>query len=171
LLAPAAAIAVMLIPGIRRRTVAQVATALVIVAIGTFGYGAWRLAADPSDPSGGTDRRGVGEHRRRCQLVVYPGDPTVLANCTKQVTAAAESGAQVVLLPEQIIDVDATALVTLQAKLQAIATSNNIQLVAGSAVFGEGGNDHNRALVPHPDGVQAITSDWCRASVAAGGAC
>ena len=158
LLAPAAAIAVMLSPGISRRTVVQVATALVMVAISTFGYGAWRLSADPS-----------GQAAVRIAVVSAntdddarwssPGGPTILANYTNQITAAAEAGAQVVLLPEKIIDVDATALANLQAELQAIATSNNVQLVAGLTVFGDGGNDYNRALVLHPDGSAPTSYD------------
>ena len=61
-------------------------------------------------------------------------EPTILANYTKQITAAAKAGARVVLLPEKIIDVDATALPTLQAELQAIATNHKVQLIAGLAV-------------------------------------
>lgn len=158
LLAPAAAVAVMLSQGIRRRTVVQVATTLVIVAIGTFGYGAWRLSADPS-----------GQAVIRIAVVSAnteddarwstPGGPAILANYTKQITTAAKAGAQVVLLPEKIIDVDATALATLQDELQAIATSNKVQLVAGLTVFGDGGNDYNRALVLHPDGSTPTSYD------------
>jgi apolipoprotein N-acyltransferase len=158
LLAPAAAIAVMLSPGIRRRTVVQVATALVIVAIGTFGYGAWRLSADPSDQAA-VRIAVVSANTDDDSNWSSPGGPTVLDNYAKQITVAAKAGAQVVLLPEKIIDVDAAALVTLQAKLQAIATSNNIQLVAGLAVFGDGGNDYNRALVLRPDGSTPTSYD------------
>ena len=67
--------------------------------------------------------------------------------------------ARSVLLPEKIIDVDATASATLQAELQAIASSHKVQLVAVLAVFGDGGNDYNRALVPHPDGSTPTSYD------------
>jgi apolipoprotein N-acyltransferase len=49
----------MLSPGISRRTVVQVATALVMVAISTFGYGAWRLSADAVATLTGELRPGI----------------------------------------------------------------------------------------------------------------
>ena len=124
LLAPAAAIAVMLSQGIRRRTMVRVATALVIVAVGTFGYGAWRLSADVSDQTA-LRIAVVSANTEDDARWSTSGGPKILANYTEQITVTAE--------------------------LQEVTTGNKIQLFAGLAVFGDGGNDYNRALVLHPD--------------------
>jgi apolipoprotein N-acyltransferase len=156
LFTPAAAIAVM--AHAPRRTVLQVAIALSLVAIGTIGYGAWRLTGDESTQavkvaiisasSGQDDTRWSG-----------PNGPTILSTYAKQIEGAAAKGAQVVVLPEKFIDVDATALPDLQRQLQKIATSTEVELVAGLTVFGDHGKDYNRALVLHPNGSTPLSYD------------
>jgi apolipoprotein N-acyltransferase len=152
LFTPAAALAVM--ARAPRRTIAW----LALVAVGTIGYGAWRLTGDTSTQavkvaiisasSGIDDASWSG-----------PNGPTILSAYARQVEAAATKGAQVVILPEKFIDVDATALPDLQRQLQKVATSTKTQLVAGLTVFGDHGNDYNRALVFHPTGGAPLSYD------------
>jgi apolipoprotein N-acyltransferase len=152
LFTPAAAIAVM--AQAPRRTAAW----LALVALGTIGYGAWRLTGDVApqavkvaivSASGGEDdTRWTG-----------PSGPTILATYAMQIESAAAKGARVVVLPEKFIDVDATALPDLERRLQTIATSTKVELVAGLTVFGDHGNDYNRALVFHPNGGAPLSYD------------
>ncbi|MEU4391536.1 nitrilase-related carbon-nitrogen hydrolase [Kribbella sp. NPDC023855] len=156
LLTPAAAIAVM--AHAPRRTGLQAVAALTIVALGTIGYGAWRLGGDApaqavkvaiiSASNGEDDTRWTG-----------PSGPGILSTYAQQIGTAAAAGAKVVVLPEKFIDVDATALPDLQSRLQKIATSNGVELVVGLTVFGDQGNDYNRALVFHPAGGQPLSYD------------
>lgn len=81
------------------------------------------------------------------------------ATYAQQIEAAAAKGAQVVVLPEKFIDVDASALPDLQRRLQKIATGSKVELVAGLTVFGDHGKDYNRALVLHPAGGVPVSYD------------
>ncbi|WP_328329713.1 hypothetical protein OHA70_06830 [Kribbella sp. NBC_00382] len=156
LLTPAAIIAA--IAHAPRRTGVQLITVLAMVAIGTVSYGAWRLAGDStgqavkiaivSASNGLDDTRWSGAN-----------GPTILTTYTKQIEAAAAKGAHVVVLPEKFIDVDATALPGLDQRLQKIATDNNVELLTGLTVFGDHGNDYNRALVFHPTGGTPLSYD------------
>jgi apolipoprotein N-acyltransferase len=142
----------------RRPVILKLTALLAVVAIGTFSYGAWRLSGDASTQalkvavvSASTDQddtRWSG-----------PNGPTILAAYTQEVISAAQGGAKVVVLPEKFIDVDATALPDLQRQLQKLATSTEVELVAGLTVFGDGGNDYNRALVFHPTGGTPLSYD------------
>ncbi|GAA0951996.1 apolipoprotein N-acyltransferase [Kribbella koreensis] len=141
-----------------RRTGIKLATALALIAMGTFSYGAWRLSGDEtsqavkiaivSASNGLDDTRWSGAN-----------GPTILTAYTQQIEAAAAKGAQVVVLPEKFIDVDATALPDLQGHLQKIATGSKVELLAGLTVFGDHGNDYNRALLFHPTGGAPLSYD------------
>ncbi|MBP2349503.1 apolipoprotein N-acyltransferase [Kribbella aluminosa] len=120
---------------------------LVLVAAGTCLYGVARLGhtaeAQPVkiavlSAEGADDAR-------------WPdaGGPAILERYRPLIVNAAEAGAHIVLLPEKMIDVRTTELPKLSRQLQTLATSNNIELVAGLTVLGDG--DHNRALIFHPD--------------------
>ncbi|HEY3556332.1 MAG TPA: nitrilase-related carbon-nitrogen hydrolase [Kribbella sp.] len=120
---------------------------LVVVAAGTCLYGVLRLdgIADAQPvkiavlSAEGADDAG------------WPGaaGPAVLARYRPLIANAAQSGAQIVLLPEKIVDVHTTDLPALSRQFQVLATSNKIELVVGLTVLG--GGDHNRALMFHPD--------------------
>ncbi|GAA3555656.1 nitrilase-related carbon-nitrogen hydrolase [Kribbella ginsengisoli] len=141
-----------------RRTGIKLATTLALIAMGTFSYGAWRLSGDEtgqavkiaivSASNGLDDTRWSGAN-----------GPTILTAYTQQIEAAAAKGAQVVVLPEKFIDVDATALPDLQEHLQKIATGSKVELLAGLTVFGDHGNDYNRALLFHPTGDAPLSYD------------
>ncbi|MEV6410576.1 nitrilase-related carbon-nitrogen hydrolase [Kribbella sp. NPDC051718] len=156
LLTPAAVVAA--IAHAPRRTGVQLATALALVAIGTFSYGAWRLSGEEtsqavkiaivSASNGLDDTRWSGAN-----------GPAILTAYTKQIEAAAAKGAQVVVLPEKFIDVDATTLPDLESQLQKVSTTTKVQLVAGFTVFGDHGNDYNRALLFHPTGGAPLSYD------------
>jgi apolipoprotein N-acyltransferase len=78
------------------------------------------------------------------------GGPAILQRYEPLIEAAAKAGAQVVLLPEKMVDVRARELPRLSQRFQTFATSNKVELVVGMTVLGDG--DHNRALIFHPDG-------------------
>jgi len=146
LMLPAAALAAFTAPGMNRRAVLRLATLLALVAASTFSYSAWRLSDTP-----------VAHQPVRIALIsdntdddsnwTTPGGPAILSNYTRAITAAAQQGAQVVLLPEKIIDIQASALPTLSSTFQKLAVSNKVDLVVGLTVFADHGNDYNRALV------------------------
>ncbi|MFG1621247.1 nitrilase-related carbon-nitrogen hydrolase [Kribbella sp. NPDC049227] len=129
--------------------------ALVVVAASTCLYGVLRLdgTAD-SQPVRIAVLSAQGEDDAR-----WPdgGGPAVVERYRPMITDAARSGAQVVLLPEKIIDLDATALPRLSEQFQTLATSNKVELVVGITVFGP--DDYNRALVFHPDGSAPTSYD------------
>jgi apolipoprotein N-acyltransferase len=151
LMLPAAVLAICCAPGVRRRVALQASAGLLVVALGVFGYGTWRLSDSPAAHSpvriaivsDGTDDDSSW---------ASPSGPSILARYTRAIEAAARQGAQVVLLPEKIIDIQASALPGLTDTFQQLAVSNKIELVVGLTVFGDQGNDYNRALVFAPDG-------------------
>jgi apolipoprotein N-acyltransferase len=128
---------------------------LVLVAAGTCLYGAVRLHGTPeSQPvkiavlaAEGADDAG------------WPNaaGPAILDRYRPMITDAANAGANIVLLPEKIVDVKTTALPQLSRQFQTLATSNKIELVVGLTVLGDG--DHNRALIFHPDGAAPTSYD------------
>ncbi|MEU4190806.1 nitrilase-related carbon-nitrogen hydrolase [Kribbella sp. NPDC026611] len=85
------------------------------------------------------------------------GGPGILKRYEPMIASAAKAGAQVVLLPEKMIDVQTTALPQLSQQFQTIAISNKVELVVGMTVLGDG--DHNRALIFHPDGSAPTSYD------------
>ncbi|GAA1604929.1 MULTISPECIES: nitrilase-related carbon-nitrogen hydrolase [Kribbella] len=120
---------------------------LVVVAAGTCLYGVARLghttapqlkiavlSAEGADDAGWPDA----------------GGPVILDRYRPLIVDAAKQGAQIVLLPEKMIDVHDGQLPPL---FQELATSNKIQLVVGL------GGDHNRALIFHPDGSTPTSYD------------
>ena len=125
LMLPAAAIAAFLAPGVRRRAVLQLATVVAFVAVGTFGYAAWRLNDTPSAHQP-VRIAIVSDNSPDDSNWTTPGGPAILANYTAAVTKAAQQGAQVVLLPEKIIDIQASALPGLSDTFQKLAISNKI---------------------------------------------
>jgi len=143
---PAAIVAAVLSPGATRRY-ALVGT-LAIVAISTSLYGMLRLDGTAE----GQPVRIAVFSAEGADDARWPnaGGPVILDRYRPMIAAAARVGARVVLLPEKIIDVDAIALPQLSKEFQALAASNNIDLVVGLTVLGD--NDYNRALVFHPDG-------------------
>jgi apolipoprotein N-acyltransferase len=151
LILPAAVLAALLAPGVQRRAVLQLSAVVAFVAVGTFAYAGWRLA---DAPSGHTPVRIaiISANTADDSKWTTPGGPTILANYTSAITKAAQQGAQVVLLPEKIIDIRASALLGLSKSFQELAVSNKIELVVGLTVFGDRGSDYNRALVFRPDG-------------------
>ena len=151
LMLPAAAIAAFLAPGIQRRTVIQLSTAIAFVAAGTFSYSAWRLNDTPATHQP-VRIAIVSDNTPDDSNWTTPGGPVILANYTAAITKAAQQGAQVVLLPEKIIDIQASALPGLSSTFQKLASSNNVAVVVGLTVFGDRGNDYNRALVFPSDG-------------------
>lgn len=143
-----------------RRIIIQLTATLAVVAIGTFSYGAWRLACD-DDPTGRALKIAMVSASNDLDDTSWSGanGPTILTTYSKQIKDAATRGAQVVVLPEKFIDVDATALPGLQQQLQKIATDNKVELLAGLTVFGDHGNDYNRALMFHPTGGAPLSYD------------
>lgn len=149
LMLPAAVLAICCAPGVRRRVVLQASVGLLVVAVGVFSYGTWRLSDSPSAHS--LVRIAiVSDSTDDDSTWTSPGGPSILANYTRGIEAAAQQGATVVLLPEKIIDVRSTALPGLTDSFQKLASSNKVVLVVGLTVFGD--NDYNRALVLSPDG-------------------
>lgn len=137
--------------GVRRRTALQVSVGFSIVALGIFGYGTWRLSDSPTAHSA-VRIAVVSDNTDDDSAWTTPGGPAILANYARAINDAARQGAKIVLLPEKIIDIQASALPGLSDSFQKLATSNNIQLVVGLTVFGDQGNDYNRALVFSPGG-------------------
>jgi apolipoprotein N-acyltransferase len=123
---------------------------LVIVAIGTCLYGGLRL--DHIAPSQSLKIAVLSAEGADDARWPNAGGPAILDRYRPMIADAARSGAKVVLLPEKMIDVDARDLPTLSKTFQTLATSNQIELVAGFTVFNDGGNDYNRALIFHPGG-------------------
>jgi apolipoprotein N-acyltransferase len=158
LLTPAAVVAAM--AHAPRRTGIQLATALALVAVGTFSYGAWRLSGD-GDSTGQAVKIAMVSASNGLDDTRWSGanGPTILTAYIQQIEAAAAKGAQVVVLPEKFIDVDATALPDLDRRLQKVATDNQVELLAGLTVFGDHGDDYNRALVFHPTGGTPLSYD------------
>ena len=151
LMLPAAAIAAFTAPGTNRRAVRQLATLLALVAVGTFSYAAWRLSDTPTTNQP-VRIAVISGNTNDDSNWTTPGGPSILSNYTRAITAAAQQGAQVVLLPEKIIDIQASALPSLSSTFQKLAVSNKIELVVGLTVFADHGNDYNRALVYLPNG-------------------
>jgi apolipoprotein N-acyltransferase len=151
LMVPAAALGVLFAPVVQRRAVLQISMGFLIVALGAFGYGTWRLS-DSSASHPPVRIAVVSDNTDDDSGWATPGGPAILANYTSAINAAAQQGAQVVLLPEKIIDIQASALPGLSESFQKIAISNKIRLVVGLTVFGDQGNDYNRALMFSPDG-------------------
>lgn len=128
---------------------------LVLVAAGTCLYGVVRLHGTPQSElvkiavlsAEGADDAG------------WPnaGGPAILDRYRPLITDAARAGAQIVLLPEKIVDVETTALPELSRQFQTLAVSNKIELVVGVTVLGDG--DRNRALMFHPDGAAPTSYD------------
>ncbi|HZX01371.1 nitrilase-related carbon-nitrogen hydrolase [Kribbella sp.] len=146
LLFPAAVIAT--------RRVALLVT-LGVVAAGTCLYGVARLGGiDNAQPVKIAVLSAEGADDAR-----WPdaGGPAILERYQPLIVNAAKAGAHIVLLPEKTIDVRTTDLPKLDRQLQRLATSNNIELVAGLTVLGDG--DHNRALIFHPDGSTPTSYD------------
>ncbi|MFI5730290.1 nitrilase-related carbon-nitrogen hydrolase [Kribbella sp. NPDC051587] len=85
------------------------------------------------------------------------GGPAIVERYRPLIADAARRGAQVVLLPEKVVDVQATALPQLSQQFQSLASSNKVELVVGMTVLGDG--DHNRALIFHPDGTAPTSYD------------
>jgi apolipoprotein N-acyltransferase len=156
LLTPAAIVAA--ITHAPRRSGLQLTRILALIAIGTFSYGAWRLS---DEPTGEAVKIAIVSASNGLDDTRWSGDngPAILTTYTQQIEAAAAKGAEVVVLPEKFIDVDATALPDLDHRLQKIATDNKVELVAGLTVFGDHGNDYNRALVFHPAGGAPLSYD------------
>ncbi|MEU0096105.1 nitrilase-related carbon-nitrogen hydrolase [Kribbella sp. NPDC006257] len=151
LMLPAAAIAAFLAPGIQRRAVIQLSTAVTFVAVGTISYSTWRLNDTPAAHQP-VRVAIVSDNTPDDSNWATPGGPAILANYTAAITKAAQQGAQVVLLPEKIIDIQASVLPSLSSTFQKLASSNKVELVVGLTVFGDRGNDYNRALVFPADG-------------------
>ncbi|GAA1536577.1 apolipoprotein N-acyltransferase [Kribbella lupini] len=149
LMLPAAVLAICCAPGVRRQAVLRASAGLLVVAVGVFSYGSWRLNDVP--PAHAQVRIAiVSESTDDDSNWASPGGPSILANYTRAIEAAAWQGAQVVLLPEKIIDVQSSALPGLTDSFAKLAAGNKVVLVVGLTVFGE--QDHNRALVFSPDG-------------------
>ncbi|MEV5963071.1 nitrilase-related carbon-nitrogen hydrolase [Kribbella sp. NPDC051952] len=109
--------------------------ALVVVAASTCLYGALRLANPTPDQA--------------VKIAVLSAESP--DRYPAMITDAARAGAQVVLLPEKIVDVDAKELPAWSRTYQTLASSNKIELVVGLTVLNEAGHDYNRALMFHPD--------------------
>ncbi|MEV4266226.1 nitrilase-related carbon-nitrogen hydrolase [Kribbella sp. NPDC049584] len=128
---------------------------LAIVAASTCVYGVVRLHGTPqSEPvkiavlsAQGADNAG------------WPNaaGPQIVDRYRPLITDAARAGAKIVLLPEKIVDVRTADLPKLSQQFQTLAASNNIELVVGFTVLGDG--DHNRALMFHPDGAAPTSYD------------
>ncbi|WP_112241615.1 apolipoprotein N-acyltransferase [Kribbella monticola] len=151
LMLPAAVLAIIFAPGVKRRAVLQISIGFAMVALGTIGYGAWRLN-DSTSTKPPIRIAVVSANTDDDSNWTTPGGPSILRNYTRAINEAARQGAQVVLLPEKIIDIQAAALPGLSTSFQKLATSNKITLVVGLTVFGDQGNDYNRALVFSPAG-------------------
>jgi apolipoprotein N-acyltransferase len=148
---PAAVLAILVAPGVQRRGILQVSIGLVVVALGTFGYGAWRLSDTPTAHQP-VRIAVVSDNTEDDSNWTTPGGPSILAQYSRAISEASRQGAQVVLLPEKIIDIQASALPGLTSSFQKLAAGNKIELVVGLTVFGDKGNDYNRALAFGPDG-------------------
>lgn len=85
------------------------------------------------------------------------GGPAIVGRYEPLIADAARRGAQVVLLPEKMVDVQLAALPGLSASFQKLASSNKVELVVGVTVLGDG--DRNRALIFHPDGAAPTSYD------------
>ncbi|MFD7156810.1 nitrilase-related carbon-nitrogen hydrolase [Kribbella sp. NPDC059898] len=120
---------------------------LAIVATGTCLYGVARLdhATDPPVKIAVLSAEGADE-------AGWPnaGGPAILDRYRPLIVNAAKEGAQIVLLPEKMIDVHDGQLPPL---FQELSASNKIQLVVGL------GGDRNRALIFHPDGSTPTSYD------------
>lgn len=150
LFVPAAALAATLAPGAHRRAVLQVASAAAVLVVGVLGYGVVRLATPPSSQ---TVRIAISSADTADDARwSTPGGKKILATYGEQVAAAARDGAKVVVLPEKILDVQFPALPELTEQFQRLANEQGVELVVGLTVFGDHGNDYNRALVLYPDG-------------------
>jgi apolipoprotein N-acyltransferase len=128
---------------------------LMVVAIGTCSYGVARLddtAAARPVKIAVLSAEGADDAR-------WPngGGPAVLERYRPMIPAAAQAGAQIVLLPEKVIDVASADVPKLSEQFQVLASSNDVELVVGLTVLG--GGDHNRALMFHPDGSAPTSYD------------
>ncbi|MFK4082514.1 nitrilase-related carbon-nitrogen hydrolase [Kribbella sp. NPDC020789] len=85
------------------------------------------------------------------------GGPAIIERYKPLIADAARRGAQVVLLPEKAVDVTTTALPQLSQQFQSLANGNEVELVVGLTVLGDG--DHNRALIFHPGGAAPTSYD------------
>jgi apolipoprotein N-acyltransferase len=134
--------------GLRSRGTTVTGGAVALTVIATMAFGFWRLQADA-----GSQRMAFGIVSID-DFLVDAGSPRsneVWLQYQAQVTALAASGAKIVLLPEKINVLPASAAPSMKARLGAMARDNHIWLVVGLGVD-DGTQRRNEAWWFAPDG-------------------
>ncbi|MFE9575608.1 nitrilase-related carbon-nitrogen hydrolase [Nocardia sp. NPDC006044] len=123
------------------------ATAVVLAAVGVFGF--WRLAVAPD-----TDSVRVGLVAVAQPPDYVPADSAdgrdMAARAVAEIERLADQGAQAVVLPEKAWRADDSTLAALSGPLTEVANRRNVQVVAG-LILSTGGTSYN-AAIDYPSG-------------------
>jgi apolipoprotein N-acyltransferase len=151
LMGVSSAVATLLAPGIDRRAALLVGIAAAIVATGTLGYGALRLA----QPQAGSQARSVAlvaVRPPRGEITASSPDGRALLDAyVGRVRAAAAGGADLVVLPEAILITDDGSLPAVDETLSRVATDNHVDVVVGLISLGSDGR-YDVAVAFHAGG-------------------
>lgn len=124
-------------------------TAVVVIAVGAFGF--WRLAVAPEHDSVRVGLVAVAQPPDYVPADSADGRDMV-ARVVTEIERLADQGAQAVVLPEKAWRADDSTLAALSDPLTEVATRRNIQVVAG-LIRTTGGISYN-AAIDYPSGVQ-----------------
>ncbi len=128
----------------------RIFAAALLVLLAVIGFGTWRLTATSAVVSIKLALLADDAQLRWYGNADSHGLDSVLDDYVRQVDAAAQHGAQVVVLPEKAITLDPSQVAAVQQRLQQMADRNRISMLVGVNQLGQ--PKHNLAWLFTPTG-------------------